>query len=211
VSKEAVVLIHGLWLNGVDMSLLRYRLKKHYVTYQFSYNSVSSSPAENAEKLQLFLSAINENTIHFVAHSLGGLVVRYLFHKHPQQKPGRIVTLGTPHNQSHSAHLLFGFLPTRWLLGKSIDNGLLGEMPAWKGQRELGSIAGTFRFGMGVIIPDLPEPNDGTVAVEETRLENISDHAVFNLSHFGLLLSTRVAKTTIHFLQHGKFEVCTGD
>ena len=205
MSKEAVVLIHGLWVNGVDMSLLRHRLKKHYVTYQFSYNSVTSDPAENAEKLQAFLSAINENTIHFVAHSLGGLVVRYLFHKHPQQKPGRIVTLGTPHNQSHSAHQLSGFLPTRWLLGKSIDNGLLGEMPAWNGQRDLGSIAGTFRFGMGVIIPDLPEPNDGTVAVEEARLENMSDHIVFHLSHFGLLLSTRVTKAIINYLDKGKF------
>lgn len=207
MSKEAVVLIHGLWVNGVDMSLLRHRLKKDFVTYQFSYNSVTSDPAENAEKLQYFLSTINENTIHFVAHSLGGLVVRYLFHKYPQQKPGRIVTLGTPHNQSHSAHRLSGFLPTRWLLGKSIDNGLLGEMPTWEGQRDLGSVAGTFRFGMGVIIPDLPEPNDGTVAVEETRLENMKGHCIFHLSHFGLLLSTKVSNAVVKFLKDGKFQV----
>jgi pimeloyl-ACP methyl ester carboxylesterase len=207
VSKEAVVLIHGLWLNGVDMSLLRHRLKKDFVTYQFSYNSVTGNPAENAEKLQHFLSTIEENTIHFVAHSLGGLVVRYLFHNYPQQKPGRIVTLGTPHNQSHSAHQLFGFLPTRWLLGKSIDNGLMGEMPVWQGQRDLGSVAGTFRFGMGVIIPDLPEPNDGTVAVEETQLENMKDHCTFHLSHFGLLLSTKVSNAIVKFLKEGEFQV----
>jgi pimeloyl-ACP methyl ester carboxylesterase len=205
VPKEAVVLVHGLWVNGVDMSLLRYRLGKHYVTYQFSYTSTACDPLENAEKLQHNLSTIDEGTIHFVAHSLGGLVVRHLFHRHAQQKPGRIVTLGTPHNQSHSAQQLSRFMPTMFLLGKSINNGLLGKMPEWDGARELGSIAGTFRLGLGVVIPDLPEPNDGTVAVEETRLENMKDHKVFNLSHFGLLFSRRVSDAIVNFLRKGEF------
>lgn len=203
--KEAVVLVHGLWVNGLDMSLLRHRLQKQYACHQFSYSSVFHAPAENAEKLNEFTANIDADTIHFVGHSLGGLVIRHLFHHHPQQKPGRIVTLGTPHNQSRSAARLSRFLPTRIMLGKSIDNGLLGGLPNWSAQRELGSIAGTLRFGLGILIPGLPEPNDGTVAVEETRLQGMGDHLILRLSHFGLLLSASASTAVVQFLQHGKF------
>ncbi len=205
ISKEAVVFVHGLWVNGMDMSLLRHRLKKHYKCYQFSYNSVLHQSVENAEKLNQYVSSIDAETIHFVGHSLGGLVVRHMLHRFPQQKPGRIVTLGTPHNQSHSARQLSRFLPTKLLLGKSINNGLLGVVPAWPKSRELGSIAGTLRFGMGIIVPGLPVPNDGTIAVEETRLDGMNDHLSLPLSHFGLLLSSRASNAVIKFLQNGKF------
>ncbi len=205
MSNEAVVLVHGLWVNGLDMSLLRHRLSKHFSCYQFSYNSVSLNPFENAEKLSDFVSNIESDTIHFVGHSLGGLVIRHLFHSSHEQKAGRIVTLGTPHQNSYSALQLCRFLPTKYLLGKSINRGLLGELPSWSTTRELGSIAGTLRFGMGIIIPGLPEPNDGTVAVDESRLDGMSDHLTFHVSHFGLLLSSSVARASMNFLHHGKF------
>ncbi len=202
---QAVVFVHGLWVNGVDMSLLRYRLGEHYDTHQFSYNSVCCDAVENAERLHAFVSGINKETIHLVGHSLGGLVIRHLFHLYPQQKPGRIVTLGSPHNNSYSAHQLSRFQLTKLMLGRSINNGLLGEMPPWTGPRELGSIAGTLRLGMGIIIPGLPVPNDGTVSVEETRLKGMTDHLVLHLSHFGLLLSSKAGNAVIQFLQNGKF------
>ncbi|MFT7459341.1 MAG: pimeloyl-ACP methyl ester carboxylesterase [Planctomycetota bacterium] len=203
--KEAVVLVHGLWVNGLDMSLLRHRLSTHYATHQFSYNSVAYEPAENAERLNDFLSTITSDTIHFVGHSLGGLVIRHLFHQYPQQKPGRVITLGTPHNQSHSARQLSRFLPTKILLGKSIHKGLLGELPDWSAARELGSMAGTLRFGLGLIIPGLADPNDGTVAVEETRLAGMTDHLTLRVSHFGLILSLKASNAVVKFLQTGKF------
>ena len=205
MSQEAAVFVHGLWVNGMDMILLRQRLRKHYTCHQFSYNSVSHEPAENAKKLHAFISDINAETIHFVAHSLGGLVVRHVFHQFPEQKPGRIVTLGTPHNQSGSTRQLSRFLPTKWMLGKSINEGLLGQMPGWAGSHELGSIAGTLRFGMGIIIPGLSAPNDGTIAVEETRLQGMTDHLTLHLSHFGLLLSSTASDAVVKFLQNGKF------
>lgn len=205
MSKEALVFVHGLWVNGMDMSLLRHRLKKHYKCHQFSYNSVRYQSEENAEKLNRYVSSIDAETIHFVGHSLGGLVVRHLLHRFVQPKPGRIVTLGTPHNQSHSARQLSRFLPTKFLLGKSINNGLLGAMPAWTSSRELGSIAGTLRFGMGIIIPGLPVPNDGTVAVKETQLAGMNDHLSLPLSHFGLLWSSGASDAVLKFLQNGKF------
>ena len=205
-SREAVVLVHGLWVNGMDMSLLRYRLSEHYDTFQFSYNTVQNSPAENAAQLNDFVSGIDHKVIHFVGHSLGGLVIRQFFHLFPEQAEGRVVSLGSPHKQSHSARQLSTFSFTRMLLGKSIEDGLLGEMPPWQGQTELGSIAGSLRLGMGVIIPGLPRPNDGTVSVEETRLEGMSDHLVLPLSHFGLVLSYKAFEAVVYFLQNGNFQ-----
>ena len=62
------------------------------------------------------------------------------------------------------------------LLGKAITAGLLGLLPAWRNKHVLGVIAGDSRLGMGLIIPNIPKPNDGTVAVEETRLAGMRDH-----------------------------------
>ncbi len=193
-------------MNGMDMCLLRYRLGGNYDTFQFSYNSVRYTPAENARRLNCFVSDINSKVIHFVGHSLGGLVIRHLFDLFPQQTPGRIVTLGSPHNQSHAAKMMSSFALTRMLLGSSIENGLLGTMPDWKEERELGSIAGTLRFGMGIIVPGLPRPNDGTVSVEETRLKGMKDHMSLPLSHFGLVVSQRSYEAVVCFLREGKFQ-----
>jgi hypothetical protein len=92
------------------------------------------------------------------------------------------------------------------LLGQSVQNGLLGNVPPWLGSHDLGVIAGSLRMGIGMIIPGVPRPSDGTVAVEETRLEGMADHIVLPVSHFGMLLSSGVAKQTIHFLSNGFFK-----
>ena len=209
MTREAVVCVHGLWVNGLDMSLLRHRLQQHYAVHQFSYSSVNLSPAENANRLNDFLRSIESETIHLVAHSLGGIVVRHLFDAFPEQAPGRIVTLGSPHNGSYSAHQVNSFGFTSYLLGKSTNAGLLGGIPPWKQARQLGSLAGTLRFGMGVIIPGLETPNDGTVSVAETRLEGMTDHICLPLSHFGLLFSARALEQIVYFLSHGKFRHST--
>ena len=205
MTKEAVVCVHGLWVNGLDMSLLRSRLQEHYEVHQFTYNSVASSPPENAARLNEFAKAIEAEKVHFVAHSLGGIVVRHLYDSFPEQRPGRIVTLGSPHNGSHSAEQLHSFSLTRCLLGKSTETGLLGDLPEWRQVTDLGSIAGTLRFGMGIIIPGLEMPNDGTVSVTETQLHGMTDHICLPLSHFGLLLSSQALEQIVNFLRDGKF------
>lgn len=203
---EAIVLVHGLWMKGPEMYLLRRRLRHAgYRVYQFSYRSVGRELAENASRLNEFVTRLGERRVHFVAHSLGGLVVRRLFHDHPDQPPGHIVTLGTPHSGSYVADRLSraGFI--RKILGCSLMP-LTGELSHWHGERQLGSIAGSMSIGLGWIVRDLPKPNDGTVAVEETRLEQGSDHLVVHTSHMGMLLSRRVVEQTLHFLSHATFE-----
>ena len=206
MTPEAVVLVHGLWVSGLDMSLLRMRLRHAgFEARQFSYPSVRSSPRSNAIELNAFIQSLHGDTVHLVGHSLGGLVIRHLFHEYPGQRPGRVVTLGTAHRPSSAAKSLARWPPGRMLLGESLRGGLLGGLPPWPAQRELGCIAGTLRFGMGTFLPGIPQPSDGTVAVEETRLPEMRDHISFPVSHFGLLVSRRVAGETMHFLRHGRF------
>ena len=90
--KEAIILVPGLWMTGLDMSLIRKRLARaDYITRQFSYHSVRSTPIENAMDLHRFAQTVDYPIIHYVCHSLGGLIIRHLFNEYPDQQPGRVV------------------------------------------------------------------------------------------------------------------------
>lgn len=204
-SQESIVLVHGLWMKGYEMFLLRYRLQQAgYRVYQFSYRSVAHDLVENAWRLNRFLQKVEGETVHFVAHSLGGLVVRRLLHDFPEQRPGRIVTLGSPHTGSYVADRLSRMGWFRRLLGYSFP-ALTGELFPWHGKRQLGSIAGDLTIGIAQIVQELDRPNDGTVSVAETRLEGMSDHTVVHASHMALLFSRQAAEQTLHFLRYGNF------
>lgn len=206
-SDETVVLVHGLWVNGMEMGLLRRRLQDAgYRTRRFSYASMLNSPFENAMDLNQFAAKLKSESIHFVCHSLGGIVIRHLFYHFPWQRPGRVVTLGAPHNGSSAAAGLSRHVLSRILLGKSIQHGLLGGLPPWPGSHELGSIAGVTRLGLGLLIPGIPQPSDGTVAVAETRLAGMADHIEVPAGHSSLLISKQAFRQTCCFLQTGRFD-----
>ena len=206
MTNETVVLVHGLWMNGMGMSILDYRIRKHgFSITHFRYNSITRTPRENAALLEKKINTINSPIIHFICHSLGGLIIRHLFFDYPIQKPGKIVTLGTPHKPSYSAYKLSRLPLGRYMLGKSTIDGLLGNVPQWSGTHDLGCIAGRLRLGLGVCISRVPVPNDGTVSVEESQTDNMKDHFIVNTSHFGLLLSPKTAQMCVEFLKSGKF------
>jgi hypothetical protein len=91
------------------------------------------------------------------------------------------------------------------MLGQSTVDGLLGNVPPWSRAHDLGSIAGTLPLGMGRVLRGLPRPNDGTVTVEETRLESMKDHALVRASHFGMLLAPTTARLCHNFIKDGRF------
>jgi pimeloyl-ACP methyl ester carboxylesterase len=201
---ETVVLIHGLYLHGFCMSLLARRLRRAgYRTLFFSYPSLGKTVPDSAHLLAQRLADLNLPVVHFVAHSLGGLVVRYLVAAMPTLPPGRVVTLGTPHQGSQVARVLSS---SKWrrVLGRS-EQGLLGELPPWPAERELGSLAGTLNVGVGKWITPIAEPADGTVTVAETRLPGMTDHISLPVSHTAMLLSPTVAVQVRHFLATGRF------
>jgi pimeloyl-ACP methyl ester carboxylesterase len=195
-------------MTGLDMSLLHHRLKLcGFKPVQFSYPTIRCNLKDNAKKLQRFVLALEKdsdvNTVHFVAHSLGGLLLRQFFNDYPDQNPGRVVTLGTPHVGSRVARRMgcnpFG----KMLLGKSYLHGLRGDVPAWQTKREIAVFAGRNSIGVGRLIEKLPLPNDGTVAVTETYLEGMSQHRIFPTTHMGLLFSDEVAQAVCNYLHKG--------
>lgn len=206
---ETVVLVHGIWMTGLDMSLLFHRLKLcGFKPVQFSYPTIRGSLKENAAKLQRFVQHLEKNVetdvVHFVGHSLGGLLLRQFFHDYPNQPPGRVVTLGTPHQGSQVARRMgcnpFG----KMFLGGSYVQGLRGDVPPWQAEREIAVLAGRTSLGVGRLIQSLPKPNDGTVAVAETYLDGMSLHRIFPTTHMGLLISDEVAQAVCEYLQKGE-------
>lgn len=204
---ETIVLVHGLWMSGLEMRLLHRRLQiRGYRVYQFRYRTVGRDLQGNAERLNNYLTKhVEGETVHLVAHSLGGLVVRCLLQDFPVQRPGRVVTLGSPHQGSYVAQRACRNGVLLRMLGMSLP-ALLGKVPAWDGRRDLGSLAGSLSMGLGWLFRGLPRPNDGTVAVSETRLEGESDHVVLHASHIALLFYPSAAHQVDHFLRQGHFD-----
>ena len=204
--REAVVLVHGIWLNGAEMWRLRQRLRQAgYDCYQFKYPSLKQTPQQNAEALSRFVQTIDARVVNFVCHSLGGIVLLHLFDQHLQNRPGRIVLLGSPVNGSEVARRLYSTRFTRWTLGRSVESGLLGGRPVWMKWRDLGIIAVTLPLGVGLMLGGPGWPHDGTVSVEETYLGGATDYITLPVSHFGLLYSEEVAIQVVTFLRAGKF------
>ena len=207
VQKQAVVLVHGIWMPGLEMALLEKRLRNcGFTPYLFSYPTIRCDLACNAVRLQQFVEKIDAPVVHFVAHSLGGLLIRQLFHDFPQQRPGRIVTLGTPHAGSQVARRMGRNPFGKFLLGQSLKHGLRGDVPGWAAQRELAVIAGNISLGVGRFVGNLSGPNDGAVSVTETLLPGMTAHQVFPVSHAGLLFSRDVAKAVCRFLKTGSWQ-----
>ncbi len=207
IMQEKLFLIHGLFMHGTIMQYMQRHLKKYgYDVQVFSYRTVSRPLHQNAEKLADFIKEKRQSNdvCHFVGHSLGGLLIRLAYELVPEEFNGRIVTAGTPHNGSEVAHRVANELHLN-ILGGAYEGALDGDLPEWQGSVELGSIAGNKCIGVGMALPDLEKPNDGTVTVSETKLINQTDHIVLPLSHTALVYSKQVIKQTNYFLQNGKF------
>ncbi len=96
------------------------------------------------------------------------------------------------------------------MIGHSLRAGVLhAAANEWGshvcGTRDIGIIAGTVPIGLGMLYANFEEPNDGTIAVSETRLEGAKDHLVLDVSHKGLLVSKDVVDQTAAFLKRGEF------
>lgn len=204
---ETVVLVHGLWLGGWVCSLLGHWLHQSgYQVERFSYPSTRESLTANAARLSRFAQSIDTRVLHFVGHSLGGLVAAKSQIDHPDRRPGRIVLLGSPFGGSYAASRLESRRLGHALLGRSLREWLIDRPATWRGPRELGVIAGSGRIGMGrFVAPELPRPNDGVVTADETRVPGAADHILLPVSHTAMLASRIVADETAHFLRHGRF------
>lgn len=208
MSRETatVVLVHGLWMQGIVFWPLRLRLARHgFAVRAFSYPSVRRGLAENADALARFIAGIDTRVIHIVGHSLGGLVTVAMLAGHPDPRIRRVVMMGSPYAGSHCANVLLQRRGLSAVVGHSIQDWMTLPRPRPPTGVEIGIIAGSRGMGLGRLIPGLPQPNDGVVAVAETRLAGARDSITLPVGHTRMLLSAACAEQAMVFLRTGRF------
>jgi len=217
-----VVYVHGLWLNGWESLLLRQRLSRQLncTTLSFPYASVGAGLEENVHALRAFLTGLRADALHLVGHSLGGVVILELFDSAAARSgasgrelllaPGRIALLGCPVRGSRAARNLSQLPFGRRMLGLTAHEALLPERDRqWRGERELGVIAGTVPVGIGRFMGSFHGPSDGTVLVEETHILGAKQHLSMRTTHSGMVYSALVARQVALFLRDGCFSTET--
>ena len=203
---EKVVIIHGLWVGSFVMRRLGQRLIDHgFDVDYFQYPTVKSSVAENAKRLHHWLQQFNASTVHFVAHSLGGLVLLECLKRYPNVRDGRVVLMGSPVLGSQKAKRLMRVPILRRVIGKA-HQGLVDHRCECPQGYEVGVIAGTIPFGLGLLLGPYFKPNDGAVAVSETLIEGLKDQINLPSSHTGMVFNRKVADQVAYFLRHGQFQ-----
>ena len=203
--NEHVILLHGLWMRGFTLTMLRRRLDRAgYSVELFDYASVLSAPDVGVERLLQRAQALKSKKIHFVGHSLGGLLALQALQRAPQLTRGHVVCLGSPLRGSALARGVAKLPGGGLIIGKSLDILRTG-IERWEGTQPVGAIAGRLPMGLGFVLGSLSSPHDGTVSVAETELPGLTDHCIVPATHTGLLFSEQAAAQAIAFLRGARF------
>jgi pimeloyl-ACP methyl ester carboxylesterase len=213
-SQEVVVLLHGMGRSALSMKRLEWTLGRHgYRVVNVSYPSTRFSVEKlTDDHLRPALEEIGKSPpgqIHFVTHSLGGILVRHYLGTHAMTNLGRVVMLGPPNQGSEVADALKRWSFYRLLVGPS-------GMQLGTGAGDLPRQLGPARFEVGVIAGDrsfnplfsrlLPGPDDGKVSVASARLEGMKDFLVVHHSHTWLPWRKAVSRQVLAFLKQGQFD-----
>ncbi len=214
LAHEHVILLHGMCRTRRSMAALETALvQAGYQVSNIDYPSRSAGIEKLSE--QAVGGAVDKcrkegsTTLHFVTHSLGGILVRSYLSRHTLPELGRVVMLGPPNQGSEIVDRL-GCL---WLFGAI--NGPAG--------RELGTgpdstpnRLGPVTFPLGVIAGNrsinwinscmIPGPDDGKVSVERTQVAGMADHIVVPATHPLMAKKPVVIRQVIRFLRTGAFE-----
>lgn len=197
-----VLLIHGLWMPRLSMHWLARGLREAgFATELFGYPTIAGGPEA---ALPMLAQRLRKRPAHVLAHSLGGLVTLTALESEPDLPVRRVVCLGSPLRGSAAAQTLAGQAWSKPYLGRSARLLRSGCQP-WRGQAAIGMVAGRTPLGLGRYFGRFDGDNDGTVAVEETRLEGLADHVVIPTSHTGLLFSPDALQLAVGFFRDGRF------
>lgn len=216
LSDECVVLLHGLARTSRSMATMEAALEsagyrvvnQDYPSREQAIEQLADVAIENA------LDGCNRpepaGQIHFVTHSMGGILVRYYLSANQIDKLGRVVMLSPPNQGSETVDKL-GDMPGFWWL-----NGPAGQQLGTD-HDSVPNRLGPARFQLGIITGDrsinlilstlIPGPDDGKVAIERARLEGMSDFLVVHHSHPFIMKKPQVIEQTLHFLRFARFFV----
>ena len=211
---ECVVLLHGLMRSATSMNKMQRELEKAgYATANIDYPSRDYTVEELTaiavpEGLAACRTQEGVTRIHFVTHSLGGILVRQYLSENEIDELGRVVMLGPPNQGSAAVDELSDVPGFDWL------NGPAGRQLG-KGDASVPLRLGPANFELGVIAGNrtidpitsavLENPDDGRVSVTDTKLDGMADFVVVDHSHAFMMRMRRPIELTKAFLETGSF------
>ncbi len=211
MSKECVILLHGLARTIGSMNRMQSALNNEgFHTVNQSYPSRKNSIDKLAKTAidDALRKCPKESEISFVTHSMGGILVRQFLSQHSIENLKNVVMLGPPNKGSEVVDKIsnvpgFEFFngPAGLQLGTTNDSvpNSLGPVDF-----NLGVIAGNRSFNP-ILSMMLPNPNDGKVSVENTKVEGMKDHVILPVSHTFMMKNRLVIHQVISFLVSGRF------
>ncbi|HEX7149924.1 MAG TPA: alpha/beta fold hydrolase [Thermoanaerobaculia bacterium] len=211
VTNETIVLIHGLHRTCASMWPLAVAAKRRgYRVINWCYPSRRRTIEEHAEAFATEVAPRLATThrVHFITHSLGGIIVRRFLATHALPNVGHVVMLAPPNGGSEVADRLGRIALLRKVTGKPV--------------RQLGTGAGSVpntlpraTFPVGIIAGSrsnnplfgkwIAEPNDGKVSVSRTRLEGMRAHLVLRRTHTFLPWAPDAIGEALRFVECGAF------
>lgn len=213
-TTETVVLLHGLGRTAKSMAYMDKRLTSAgYTVFNYDYESRKSEIESLVDDLQAFITqcCLQQGTrLHFVTHSLGGILVRALIGQNRPVNLGRVVMLSPPNKGSETVDYLGDYTFFEKVFGPAASQ--LGTDPESFPNRlgpadfELGIITGNRTIDpiSSLIIPGT---DDGKVAIERTKLEGMKDFLVLPVSHAYIMQEPEVVDEVIYFLLKGRFSL----
>jgi pimeloyl-ACP methyl ester carboxylesterase len=212
-TQDGVVLLHGISRTARSFRKMQTALEgSGFATLNQDYASRRKALEALAEDIhpaiQRFADGI-DGSVHFVGHSMGGLLARVYIARYQPKRLGRVVMLGTPNSGSEIADRLKDFGVYRAFFGPA------GQQLGTQRDAAIEALFAPVDYPVGIIAGDrsiypitsafLPKPHDGRVSVENTRLDGMADHIVIRTSHPWLVRHSVAIAQTIAFLKAGKF------
>lgn len=209
---EAVILIHGLGRSHLSFLKMAKQLKnKGYLVYNASYPSTKQKIQDSSEsyinQALESLSAQKISKIHFVTHSLGGILVRYYLSKHEINNLGKIVMLAPPNKGSHIAQAYHDKFWFKWATGPAGQQLLVEDNPFLDGlepiETEVAVLMGnrSLEPWFNHVFNDLDHlEHDGKVSIESAKLDNMSKFEIIDTAHTMIMNNPKVMSQVLDFL-----------